>query len=52
MLNSGALKEWAMQIGISATTRGQLVENPAVVAKYQAPHCQLEYLTDKTFKTE
>lgn len=34
--NFVALEEWAKQQGISAPTRRELVENPGVVAKYQA----------------
>jgi len=34
--NFGALEEWAKQQGISAPTRRELVENSAVVTKYQA----------------
>lgn len=33
--NFVALEEWARQQGISAPTRRELVDNPAVVAKYQ-----------------
>ncbi|HTZ90123.1 MAG TPA: long-chain fatty acid--CoA ligase [Alloacidobacterium sp.] len=33
--NFVALEEWAKQQGISAPTRRELVENPAVVARYQ-----------------
>ncbi|HEX3438330.1 MAG TPA: long-chain fatty acid--CoA ligase [Pseudacidobacterium sp.] len=34
--NFPALEEWTKQQGISAPTRRELVENPAVVARYQA----------------
>jgi long-chain acyl-CoA synthetase len=33
--NFTALEEWARQQGITAPTRRELVENPAVIAKYQ-----------------
>ncbi len=34
--NFTALEEWAKQQGITAPTRRELVENPAVIAKFQA----------------